>query len=109
MLTVIDPVAPLRWANGVRGVVTDLVVDPEHNDAVIVEVTAQQSDGTPIIRLFRPDRFSITGDDGEETAVRLQYPLTLAYAVSIHKIQGDSPTTVTDDLACTIQPDDRHD
>ncbi len=74
--------------NGSRGVVVDFNKDLGYAPLVMFD------NGTQI--LIPPDKFET--DSGNTTLVRLQVPLILAWALTIHKCQGATITNVITDL-----------
>ena len=55
-------------------------------------------DGTPRVVMVEPEEWKVELPNGEVQAKRLQLPLILAWALSIHKAQGQTLERVTVDL-----------
>ena len=88
-----------RWVNGSIGKITDVTVDKDGESVLIAELT----DGTEIeISPYTWEIFKFFVEEGQlqsETVGRLrQYPLMLAWAVTIHKSQGKTFDKVVIDI-----------
>ncbi|CAH8510966.1 unnamed protein product [Schistosoma rodhaini] len=72
--------------NGARGVVEKI-----NNDTGLPEVRfypAKANESNGILHVVQVEKWTICGVNAEEIASRCQLPLTLAWAISIHKSQG---------------------
>ena len=82
-----------RWVNGTRGIVTDfdketLTIRKDHGREVSVERMT----------------FSLLDADGNVRASVIQFPVTLAYATTIHKSQGATLDELWCDLSSLWEP-----
>lgn len=73
------------------------------NGAVYPVVRFRRMDHTFRNVLLHPETFSVENIDGEVLASRTQIPLILAWALSIHKAQGQTLQYVKVDLAKTFE------
>lgn len=82
-----------RWINGTRGTVTKIELD---------KITVRKDHG----REVNVDKttFSLQDAEGNVTATVIQFPLTLAYATTIHKSQGATLDEVWCDLRSLWEP-----
>jgi len=85
--------AQKRWVNGTRGTLVEiekenLVVKKDHGREVTVEKMM----------------FSLLDAEGNARASLIQYPLTLAYATTIHKSQGATLDELWCDLSSLWEP-----
>ncbi len=89
-----------RWVNGTLGKITGFY-DDEEDEAVEVKL---DGGGTEIVKRYRWDAFSYffnpaTGSiDSKSNGSFTQYPLKLAWAVTIHKSQGKTFDNVLIDI-----------
>lgn len=82
-----------RWVNGTRGEVVDI-----QSDKIIV-----QKQGGREVQVEKSS-FSMQDAEGKIVASVLQYPLTLAYATTIHKSQGATLDELWCDLGALWEP-----
>ncbi len=89
-----------RFVNGDRGTVVRLPDGsrPESGEAVVVEL---DSGGT--VRA-ESESWDIKNADGDVLATMVQYPVRLAYALTVHKSQGMSLSSAVIDLGRTFAP-----
>lgn len=87
-----------RWVNGTRGIVTDMKED----HLTVRKETLSGREGREV-KVERVS-FSLLNADGETQATLLNFPLALAYAVTIHKSQGMTLTSLCTDLRRLWEP-----
>jgi hypothetical protein len=90
MLRVNDP--RQRFVNGTTGRVLQL-----KDDAIVIETESRKLEIEPFV-------FSVQNDEGEETSFAKNFPMNLAYASTIHKIQGATVDRVHLDLSGLWEP-----
>lgn len=123
MFTRNHPDGPHVYVNGTTGIVTWMSDDPQGG----MEVTTSTGqvlyperhlwqsgvDGSDLWALEKPGDAAAHGrarrlvrrrDPGKGEAFRLQYPLRLAWAVTIHKIQGSTLDRVSIDISTCFAP-----
>lgn len=82
-----------RWINGTRGHVTKIELD---------KITVKKDGGREVA--VDKTTFSLQDAEGNITATVIQFPLTLAYATTIHKSQGATLDEVWCDLRSLWEP-----
>jgi hypothetical protein len=82
-----------RWVNGTRGVIKQL-----ENDSIIVDINGKLEEITPDIWEKKDYVFIDENISLERIGTYVQYPLILAWAVTIHKSQGQTYEKATIDL-----------
>jgi ATP-dependent DNA helicase PIF1 len=82
-----------RWVNGTRGWVRE--IDPE-------KITVEKDNGREVS--VEKSQFSLQDADGNIVASVINFPLTLAYATTIHKSQGATLEDLWVDLTRLWEP-----
>jgi ATP-dependent DNA helicase PIF1 len=83
----------------VRASKAHLTADPDLLEEQLPIVKFDLLDGRVITRIIERDRWSHIDQDGKEVCSRVQIPLILAWAVTIHKSQGQTIQRVKADLS----------
>lgn len=86
-----------RWVNGTRGIVVDI-----QPDKIIVEKRFENRSGRDVS--VEKSMFSLLDAEGNAKASVLNFPLTLAYATTIHKSQGATMDRLWVDLSRLWEP-----
>ncbi len=87
-----------RWVNGTRGVVTEI-----QPDKIVVEKLSQGGLRGREVTVEKT-MFSLQNAEGDVVASVLNFPLTLAYATTIHKSQGSTLDELWVDLSRLWEP-----
>ncbi len=82
-----------RWVNGTRGEVVEIETD---------KITVKKQGGREV--QVEKSTFSLQNSEGQIVASVLQFPLTLAYATTIHKSQGATLDELWCDLGALWEP-----
>lgn len=82
-----------RWVNGTRGVVTDIALD---------KIIVKKDNGREV--QVDKSSFALQDAEGNIMASVIQFPLTLAYATTIHKSQGATLEDLWCDLSSLWEP-----
>lgn len=90
-----------RWVNGTIGKIVDIKKDEEENEFILVEMT----DGSiEVVSPYTWELFNFSFDEKRNSLISetigtfTQYPMRLAWAVTIHKSQGKTFDNVIIDL-----------
>lgn len=90
MLRMNDP--KQRYVNGTVGIISEM-----EEDQLLVEIKGREVE-------IEPFSFSLLDGDGKEAAYAVNFPLNLAYASTIHKIQGTTLDRFNVDLQSLWEP-----
>ncbi len=82
-----------RWVNGTRGKVVDIETD---------KIKVRKTGGREV--QVEKVQFSLLDAEGQIAASMVQFPLTLAYATTIHKSQGATLDEIWCDLGALWEP-----
>ena len=88
-----DPSDEMRWVNGSLGHITRIDDD---------ELRISLIQGDDIV--VEKEKFSYLNGDGEESAAAWNFPISLAWATTIHKAQGASLDRLVVDLSALWEP-----
>jgi ATP-dependent DNA helicase PIF1 len=86
-----------RWVNGTRGIIVDI-----ETDKITVEKRFENRSGRDVT--VEKSMFSMLDAEGNAKASVINFPLTLAYATTIHKSQGATMDRLWVDLSRLWEP-----
>jgi len=86
-----------RWVNGTRGVVVDI-----ESEKITIEKRYENRSGREVC--VEKSMFSLQDAEGNVKASVINFPLTLAYATTIHKSQGATMDRLWVDLSRLWEP-----
>lgn len=99
----VDFMAP-NLKNGIIGTIVSLTPNKDHNNMLDSVGFKANIDNQDYNYTLHPDTYEINDVKGEVLSSFKQYPLRLAYAISIHKSQGQTFSKIAIDLKNTWMP-----